>query len=160
MTLIEWSFTLSIIALVISIWGRFEAYFISRRQHQVEQAKRIGEALVSAQVLKNTLSDNIDEFDKILQNDNVVTLNVKFVEEFSKKLSEVKKEYEKVWEYVKVFEAATLEIAKKQKTSINVASMEASIAHFNQRKVLAQFDIQYLNSFWNRHQISLNNKNR
>jgi hypothetical protein len=158
MTLIELSFTLSIIALVISIWARFEAYFITRRQHQVEQAKRIGEALISAQMLKNTLSDNIDEFDKVLRNDNVVRLNAKLVEEFSNRLSNIKNEYDKVWEDLKVFECATLEIAKGQKTSTNVASMEAIIAHFNQRKALAQFDIQYLNSFWQRYQISLTNE--
>lgn len=89
------SLIISVTALLISLWGRIEAYLISKRQTQVEQAKRVGNALIAAQILKNTLSDNIESLETAVGRipkshvDSVV-----IDKEFMPRLEILKKEYE------------------------------------------------------------------
>ena len=141
------SFIIAIIALLISIWGRLEMFFTTNRQKKLEQAKRIGEALVSAQILKNTLSKNIDAMELFTKDLNNSKINQLYKTEFNQRLDNLKSEYLQIWNLVKGFEKLIgyFQIGKNSKIEPSV--IEAKIAHFNQKRELAQFDIEYLNNF-------------
>lgn len=151
--MITWSFIFSIIALITSLWGRIESFYISKRQFKFEQAKKIGEALVSAQILKNTLSDYIEEVQELLKVKKNLSQEIR--ESYEKSLKDLKNEYENSWIFVNAFEKSTISIINGTNININLAKMEATVAHFNQRKILALYDIQYLNSI-NKKQINSN----
>jgi len=135
-----WSFILAIVALLISIWGRIETYLIGNRQRKIELSKRVGEALVSSQLLKNTISENIDTLKKSIENEkDSLTKTV-----LQNLLAGLDKEYTQIWDFVSAFEKITGEFELGKSLSIDHSSIEAKIALFNQRRILAEFDIAYL----------------
>ena len=142
------SLIISILALAISIWNRVETFLNLKRQRKSELVKLVGEALVSAQILKNTLSLNLDELERVLKekSGDEVT-NRMILAEFSDKLGTVKVEYEQIWEFTKAFEKIVMHFEKGKSLAIETSSIEAKVAHFNQRRELALFDIQYLKDF-------------
>ena len=139
------SLIISITALLISLWGRIESYLNGKEQKQLDQAKRAGNALITAQILKNTLSDNLDSLEfSITSAQDSELKDVLIKNELLSKLDLLKKEYEEVWGFVKAFEEIVVAYESGLKPKIKPAAIEAKISHFNQRKELALFDIEYL----------------
>lgn len=152
MTLTYWSFIVAIVALIISIWARIEAYLTSTRQQKNERAKNVGEALVAAQALKNSISDYIDEF-KLFLEESTPHLKEPFVHEFNSMLSELKDEYNIIWDFVRYFEKITMVFESGQNLKIETSAIEAKIARFNQRRNLVEFDIRGFNKLRSRKEI-------
>ena len=55
------SIIIASLALIISIWAKIEGSSNYQRQLRLERAKKVGDALISAQQLKNELSVCIEE---------------------------------------------------------------------------------------------------
>ncbi len=140
----DWSFAFALLALVISIWSRLETFYFNRNQRKLEQAKRVGEALVNAQILKNTLSNNIEVSETFLNkmaksNDSKILYSEVF-----EGLGKLRNEYEQIWEFVKSLEIIVGAFEKGEKPQLTASAIEAKIAHFKQRRELSLFDIEYL----------------
>jgi len=145
----DWSLVLAIIALVISIWARLETFYFSKRQQSLDQVKRVGEALLSAQILKNTLSNNIDSLElyiKEFKTSQSQEIDLKSLNELLEKLNS---EYKVCWDSVRLFEEIIVKYKSGTLPIIIPTAIEAGIAHFNQRKELAMFDIEYLKKLYN-----------
>lgn len=146
--MVHLSLFISFLALAVSFWNRVETFLNLRRQKKLELVKRVGEALVAAQILKNTLSINIGELESLLKiNSENPAINKLIISEFTDKLQIIKTEYEQIWQFVKAFEGIIIHFEKSKNASVDVASVEAKVAHFNQRRELALFDIQYLKDY-------------
>ena len=135
------SLYIAITALAISIWGRIETYLSVNRTRQIELVKRVGEALISAQMLKNVLGNNIDALPPYIEelskskNDPILDSTLKSI------LVQLETEYNNIWDFVKAFEDVITNFEKGITQRISQAQVEAKIAHFNQRRILAQADI-------------------
>lgn len=138
MTIAIISLAFAAISLLISIWGRIETFFIGTRQRKIDLSKRVGEALVSAQMLKNTVSDYIDILRNYIEKGNPHSL------ELEGRLKVLETEYYQIENFVIAFESITNYFESGKTLPISHASIEAKVARFNQRRILAEYDIKYL----------------
>ncbi len=136
------SIIIAVIAVSISVWTRVETFVVNRRQQRVDRAKRVGEALIAAQKLKNELSNCISALKGITVTDTVAYNRLQ--SEFTTWLAKLETEYTQVWDYTKAFEEVIGAFERREDIALDDASIEAKIAHFNQRCVVAEYDISYI----------------
>lgn len=137
---------ISTIALVLSIWTRFEAVILAKRQRKIIRARNAGQALIAAQELKNRLYDCIESFeteDKAIIEANTPHLIAKKIA-FQEAIKKIKGEYDQVWDFLKALELIVMAFESGQEPSIDESQLEAKIAHFHQRRILAEFDVRYV----------------
>ncbi len=139
---IELSIVISIIALLFSIWGRIESFSLSTHQRKLEITKKIGDALISSQQLKNTLFDFIEILKDLIEKSP--NENSQYLDEARSYYTELEKEYEFIWDFVKKFERIIVEIEKGKFQKFKSYQIEAKIYHLNQRRILVEYDLTYI----------------
>ena len=128
-------------ALLVSIWTRIESICLVRRQmHQLIVAKS-GEAFVTAQQLKNHLSDCIEQLRNSLKTENIEPHNIIA---HSARIDELERIYQDTWNFIKSMEVIIGAFESGEKVTIDPSRIEAKIAHFKQWKELAEYDSKYL----------------
>lgn len=140
MSLSTWSLTISVIALLISLWSRIESFYQGSKQRRAELVRRLGDAFSSAQLLKNMLSD----YDETLLEHISNTTDEMLLPHFKETQEKLKKEYDLIWKYVKYFENVIILFQNGKSSTLDLAEIEAYIARFNQRRILAEYDIDFV----------------
>lgn len=158
MTTAEIGLLISALALLLSLWTRFETVILTNRQRKITRAKNAGQALIAAQELKNRLGECIESF----KNEEKSLTEINTTHEIARKIAlqesikKIKEEYDQVWDFLKILELIVMAFESGLEASIDEAQLEAKIAHFHQRRVLAEFDVRYVQNTFR----SLNERNR
>ena len=143
MTITKLSLVVSSAALLVSVWTRIETVVIGRNQRRAELARRMGEALVAAQELKNKLSDCGDILKEELK---MPSLHPALVDALRDHLQKVMERYSEVWPLVGDFEQAVIAFERGGHLRIKASVAEAKVARFNQTRILTEFDVRHLQS--------------
>ena len=140
------SIIITSLALIISIWAKIEGSSNYQRQLRLERAKKVGDALISAQQLKNELSVCIEELNFTIEGLQNQPDTNNILPELRDTQAKLEEEYKMVWKSVGAFEKVTMAFERGEKLPIDATAIEAKVARFNQRKILAEHDIRYLKS--------------
>ncbi len=139
-----WSFFISIVALVIAIWGRIETYESLKRTRRIELVKRVGDALLASQYLSNKLEYQKELAEQFLSKVQITAPNNANISFFKEAAAKLKSEREEILLFLQAFEKITICFERGDKVSLEQTMIEAKIAHFNQRAALCGSDIEYL----------------
>ena len=145
-TLLQLSgFGISILAVIISVWTRIEAFTSLKRQRRIELAKRIAAALVAGQEFKNDLGDSIEMMKKRL-NSQPPTLSLPQTLALKETLTRMDADYDTVWKIIGGLEAASILIERGSAIAVDEAAIEAKLGRFKQIQILAKYDAKSLES--------------
>jgi hypothetical protein len=137
------SIGIALIALLVSIWTRVEAYAAFKRHRRIELARRVGEAFVSIQQTKNDLGDLIERLGSVLSDDAALrpcAVKQACIETLKKSEAD----YESIAALTAAFERVVIEFEHGNHISLDQSTIEAKIARYHQIRILAQYNSNYL----------------
>jgi hypothetical protein len=140
LTTADWGLAISILALLISAWTRVETFLHLRRQHRTDLARRLGEALATAQQTKNQLSETIDVVKNLIRQpgEQPAAIDV-----YKAACSRMEQNYTEIWNLIEAMEAISIAFEQGMNAPLNPAVVEAKIGRLNQIRVLAQHDCEF-----------------
>ena len=86
----------------------------------------------------------LSDYDETLLEHISNTTDEMLLPHFKETQEKLKKEYDLIWKYVKYFENVIILFQNGKSSTLDLAEIEAYIARFNQRRILAEYDIDFV----------------